>query len=55
MQHHRVPGGIIAVIDGSQVEWSEGYGVLEARQSEPVTPDTLFQVTSPVKTDKDLS
>jgi CubicO group peptidase (beta-lactamase class C family) len=49
MQRHHVPGVSIAVINDFQVEWSKGYGVLEAGGSEPVTPDTLFQVASPGK------
>ncbi|MFL7811931.1 MAG: serine hydrolase domain-containing protein, partial [Anaerolineae bacterium] len=49
MQRHHVPGVSITVINDFQVEWSKGYGVLEAGGSEPVTPDTLFQVASPGK------
>lgn len=46
MAHYNVPGVSIAVINDYQVEWAKGYGVLEAGKSEPVTPDTLFQVAS---------
>jgi CubicO group peptidase (beta-lactamase class C family) len=49
MAHYNVPGVSIAVINDYQVEWARGYGVLEAGKSEPVTPDTLFQVASPGK------
>lgn len=46
MAYYNVPGVSIAVINDHQVEWTRGYGVLEAGKSEPVTPDTLFQVAS---------
>jgi CubicO group peptidase (beta-lactamase class C family) len=49
MAHYNVPGVSIAVINDYQVEWTRGYGVLEAGKGEPVTPDTLFQVASPGK------
>ncbi|MEA1976379.1 MAG: serine hydrolase domain-containing protein [Chloroflexota bacterium] len=49
MQHYRVPGVTIAVINGSQIEWVKGYGVLEAGSREPVTPETLFQTASLAK------
>ena len=46
MQHYKVPGVSIAVINDYQVEWVKGYGVLEAGMSERVTPETLFQAAS---------
>jgi CubicO group peptidase (beta-lactamase class C family) len=46
MAYYNVPGVSIAVINDYQVEWTRGYGVLEAGKSEPITPDTLFQVAS---------
>jgi CubicO group peptidase (beta-lactamase class C family) len=49
MAYYNVPGVSIAVINDYQVEWTEGYGVLEAGKSEPVTPDTLFQAASIAK------
>jgi CubicO group peptidase (beta-lactamase class C family) len=49
MQHYRVPGVSIAVINEFQIEWIKGYGVLEAGSSEPVTPETLFQTASLAK------
>jgi CubicO group peptidase (beta-lactamase class C family) len=49
MQHYRVPGVTIAVINEFQIEWIKGYGVLEAGSSEPVTPETLFQTASLAK------
>ncbi len=50
MAHHGVLGLSIAVIDGYQLAWARGYGVLDAQTSEPVTPDTLFHAGSVAKT-----
>jgi len=49
MAHYNVPGVSIAVINNYQVEWTRGYGVLEAGRSEPVTPGSLFQPASIAK------
>ena len=49
MEHFNVPGVSIAVINDFQIEWARGYGVLDAGQSEPVTPETLFQTASLAK------
>jgi CubicO group peptidase (beta-lactamase class C family) len=46
MAKHNVPGVSIAVIHAGALEWTRGYGVREAGQPDPVTPDTLFQVCS---------
>jgi CubicO group peptidase (beta-lactamase class C family) len=46
MKQYRVPGISIAVINGFEIEWEEGYGVKEIGGTEPVTPDTLFQAAS---------
>lgn len=46
MAHYRVPGVSIAVINEGKIEWARGYGVIEARGSTPVAPDTLFQAAS---------
>jgi len=49
MGHYQVPGVSIAVINDYQIEWSKGYGVLEAGADEPVTADTLFHAGSIAK------
>ncbi len=49
MQHYRVPGVTIAVINEYQIEWIKEYGVLEAGSSEPVASETLFQTASLAK------
>jgi CubicO group peptidase (beta-lactamase class C family) len=49
MAYHKVPGVSIAVINDLRVEWARGYGLLEADEREPVTPETLFQAASVAK------
>jgi len=49
MAYYHVPGVSIAMIDGNQVEWARGYGVLAAGTSEEVTAETLFQPASIAK------
>lgn len=46
MQQYYVPGVSIAVINNDNLEWAEGYGVVEAGNSQPVTTQTLFQAAS---------
>lgn len=46
MRNWRVPGVSIAVINHGAIEWARGYGVTDAGGSQPVTPDTPFQVGS---------
>jgi CubicO group peptidase (beta-lactamase class C family) len=46
MKVYRVPGLSIAVINGYELEWEEGYGIRESGGTSPVTPETLFQAAS---------
>ena len=46
MDHHNVPGISIAVINDYKIEWAKGYGLIEAKGTEPVTPATRFQAAS---------
>ncbi|MFB0563924.1 MAG: serine hydrolase [Candidatus Lokiarchaeia archaeon] len=46
MAHYKVPAVSIAVINNYEIEWAQGYGVVEADGTEPVTPETLFQAAS---------
>lgn len=46
MQHYKVPGLSIALIDNNTLAWAQGYGVRENESTEPVTTDTLFQAAS---------
>jgi len=49
MKNYNVPGVSITVINDFKVEWSKGYGVLEAGKSASVTPETMFQTGSIAK------
>ena len=49
MAYYNVPGVSIAAINDYEVEWTRGYGVLQAGESEPVTRETLFQTASIAK------
>jgi CubicO group peptidase (beta-lactamase class C family) len=46
MKVYRLPGLSLAVINGHEIEWEEGYGVCESGGKDAVTPDTLFQAAS---------
>jgi CubicO group peptidase (beta-lactamase class C family) len=46
MEHHRVPGVSLAVVDEGRIAWVGAYGVGEAGTEERVTPETLFQAAS---------
>jgi CubicO group peptidase (beta-lactamase class C family) len=41
-----IPGASWALIDGGELVWAQGYGVLEAGSPAPVTTDTRFQAAS---------
>jgi len=46
IDHQRIPGVSIAVINDYEIEWAEGYGVRETGQPDAVTSETLFQACS---------
>lgn len=46
MQFYKTPGVSVAVINNGKIEWTRGYGVLEAGGNRPVTTQTLFQAAS---------
>lgn len=46
MAHYAVPGVSVAVLQHGEIEWAKGYGVLQAGDPAPVTPDTRFQAAS---------
>jgi len=46
MNHYRIPGLSIAVINDGRIEWAKGYGVKENGTDDPVTVATLFQAAS---------
>ncbi|MHC4206304.1 MAG: serine hydrolase domain-containing protein, partial [Planctomycetota bacterium] len=49
MQHYRVPGVSIAVIDSFSIAWAKGYGSLRSGGDAPVTAQTLFHAGSIAK------
>ncbi|HET7550547.1 MAG TPA: serine hydrolase, partial [Gemmatimonadaceae bacterium] len=46
MEHYKVPGISIAVINDGKIEWARGYGVQEVGSSDSVTASTRFQAAS---------
>jgi CubicO group peptidase (beta-lactamase class C family) len=46
MEHYKVPGVSLSVINNDEIEWAKGYGTLEVGSNKTVTPDTLFQSAS---------
>jgi len=46
MAGHHVPGVSVAVMQGGELVSRQAYGVLDAREAEPVTIDSLFRVAS---------
>jgi len=49
MEYYNVQGISIAVINDNKIEWSKGYGVLEAGKNQLVTSETLFNACSVAK------
>ena len=45
----KIPGAAIAVVQDDKVVFLKGYGTKELGGTEPVTPDTLFQIASTSK------
>jgi len=46
MEHYKIPGVSIAVINDGHLDWARGFGVKEAGMNDPVVPATLFQAGS---------
>src|SRR5574342_1124125 len=46
MQHYKIPGVSIAVINNFKIEWSKAYGLKDVETKEPATVETLFQAGS---------
>jgi CubicO group peptidase (beta-lactamase class C family) len=49
MSAWRVPGLAIAVVQNDRVVYMKGFGVKELGKTDPVTPDTLFEIASTTK------
>ena len=50
MAEQEVPGLAVALVDGDNVLWTEGFGHVDRGGSPPVTADTIFSVQSMSKT-----
>jgi CubicO group peptidase (beta-lactamase class C family) len=46
MKHYGVPGVSVAILEGGEIVWAQGYGVKDITTGEPVDPETLFQAAS---------
>ena len=46
MQHYKVPGVSIAVVNNFKLEWAKGYGLADTLKKTPVTPQTMFSAGS---------
>ena len=46
LDHFKVPGVSIAVIDAGELRWAKSWGVVRADSEDAVTPETLFQGSS---------
>lgn len=45
----KIPGAAVAIVKNDRVVYVKGYGTKEVGGSDPVTPDTLFQIASTSK------
>jgi len=46
LQHYRVPGAAVAIVQRGEVIWAKGYGLADVTRGVPVTAETVFQVAS---------
>lgn len=46
MEHYKVPGLSVAVINNYKVEWARSYGITDVETRQQVTTETLFQAGS---------
>ena len=46
MEYHKVPGFSVAIIEGGELTWAKGCGMMEVGANEAVTLDTIFQAAS---------
>ncbi|HEY1710010.1 MAG TPA: serine hydrolase domain-containing protein [Rhizomicrobium sp.] len=49
MAHHGVPAASVAVMEGGEIAWAEGYGVLDRETNRPTQADTIFMGASTSK------
>lgn len=46
MEHYKVPGVSIAIVENGQLKWAKGYGLANTKTETPVNENTLFQAAS---------
>ncbi|MEQ6123695.1 serine hydrolase domain-containing protein [Pseudotenacibaculum sp. MALMAid0570] len=46
MEHYKVPGVSIAVVENGKIKWAKGYGYANTKDSTKVNTETLFQAGS---------
>jgi CubicO group peptidase (beta-lactamase class C family) len=46
IERHKVPGASVAIVEGYQIAWADGFGSRAASSEDPVQPSTRFQAAS---------
>jgi len=49
MEHYKIPGVSIAVINDDRIEWTKAYGTMDVNSGAPVTTETIFEAASTSK------
>jgi CubicO group peptidase (beta-lactamase class C family) len=49
MSNFNVPGAAVAVVQGGEIVYAEGFGQRNVQTGEPVTTETVFRVGSTTK------
>ena len=55
MADKELPGITVALVDGSQIVWQQGYGFSDSQAKTPITADTAFRVGSVSKLFTDIA
>jgi CubicO group peptidase (beta-lactamase class C family) len=46
MEHYKIPGLSIAVVNNNEIEWTKAYGIMNVNTGAPVTTETIFEAGS---------
>ena len=49
LSEHRIPGAAVAVVDGAELAYAQGFGARDLEDNAPATPETLFGMGSCTK------
>jgi CubicO group peptidase (beta-lactamase class C family) len=49
MEHYKIPGVSIAVINDYRIDWTKAYGTLDVNTGAPLTTETIFEAASTSK------